>query len=211
MKKSDIAIYISAILTLVLTTFVVFSTQKVTYENKIDEILSTKNQQMDKSLVKNNDNIVSPLFKTKIDKADNSILKTSVTIADKKTDDLKIKAVLKKSFANLNDFNRKITKKSKNIKSTKTKKQAFVTRNFYTGNTSTKKKSVVTRSHTRKRMTSKKRTSYSHSANSRTYVVRSGDTMWKIAQRHNISTISLIRKNALRNPNLIYPGMKIKV
>jgi len=43
MKKSDIAIYVSAILTLVLTTFVVFSTQKVTYENKADDILKNNN------------------------------------------------------------------------------------------------------------------------------------------------------------------------
>ncbi len=43
MKKSDIAIYVSAILTLVLTTFVVFSTQKVTYENKADEVLKNNN------------------------------------------------------------------------------------------------------------------------------------------------------------------------
>ncbi|HOG64087.1 MAG TPA: LysM peptidoglycan-binding domain-containing protein [Spirochaetota bacterium] len=43
MKKSDIAIYVSAILTLVLTTFVVFSTQKVTYENQADEVLKNNN------------------------------------------------------------------------------------------------------------------------------------------------------------------------
>jgi len=39
MKKSDIAIYISAVLTLVLTTFVVFSTQQVSYENKVDDLI----------------------------------------------------------------------------------------------------------------------------------------------------------------------------
>jgi nucleoid-associated protein YgaU len=39
MKKSDVAIYISAILTLVLTTFVVFSTQNVSYENAVDDLL----------------------------------------------------------------------------------------------------------------------------------------------------------------------------
>lgn len=44
-----------------------------------------------------------------------------------------------------------------------------------------------------------------------TYTVRPGDTMWKIARKHNVSLHDLIKANSLANPNLIYPGQKIVI
>lgn len=43
-----------------------------------------------------------------------------------------------------------------------------------------------------------------------TYTVRYGDTMWKIAQRHQVGISEIISKNPqIKNPSLIYPGQKL--
>lgn len=43
-----------------------------------------------------------------------------------------------------------------------------------------------------------------------TYTVRSGDTMWKIAQKHQVGISEIIAKNPqVKNPSLIYPGQKL--
>ncbi len=45
-----------------------------------------------------------------------------------------------------------------------------------------------------------------------TYTVRSGDTMWKIAQRHQVGISEIISKNPqVKNPSLIYPGQKLTI
>lgn len=41
------------------------------------------------------------------------------------------------------------------------------------------------------------------------YIVKSGDTLWKIAQKYNVSVADLINKNMLTCPDRIYPGQKI--
>ncbi len=38
------------------------------------------------------------------------------------------------------------------------------------------------------------------------YTVRSGDSLWKIAQRFGTTVVDLINLNKLTNPDLIYPG-----
>lgn len=48
--------------------------------------------------------------------------------------------------------------------------------------------------------------------NSKIHTVKSGDTMWAIAKRNNISLKQLVNKNPqIKNPNLIYPGNKISL
>lgn len=49
----------------------------------------------------------------------------------------------------------------------------------------------------------------SHFPTSRTYVVRSGDSIWKIANMFGVSMESIIRANNLQNPNLIFPGQQL--
>jgi spore coat assembly protein SafA len=45
-----------------------------------------------------------------------------------------------------------------------------------------------------------------------TYTVRSGDTMWKIAQKHQVGISEIISKNPqVKNPALIYPGQKLTI
>lgn len=45
-----------------------------------------------------------------------------------------------------------------------------------------------------------------------TYTVRYGDTMWKIAQRHQVGISEIISKNPqIKNPSLIYPGQKLTI
>ncbi|MGN0469537.1 MAG: LysM peptidoglycan-binding domain-containing protein [Acutalibacteraceae bacterium] len=39
-----------------------------------------------------------------------------------------------------------------------------------------------------------------------TYIVQSGDVLWKIAKRFGLTTADLINMNALTNPDMIYPG-----
>jgi hypothetical protein len=41
------------------------------------------------------------------------------------------------------------------------------------------------------------------------YTVRSGDSVWKIAQMFGVSMQSIISANNLQNPNLIFPGQKL--
>jgi len=43
----------------------------------------------------------------------------------------------------------------------------------------------------------------------RIYIVRTGDSIWKIAHMFGISLQSLIAANNLQNPNLIFPGQKL--
>jgi len=44
-----------------------------------------------------------------------------------------------------------------------------------------------------------------------TYKVASGDVLWKIAKEHGVSYEMLASVNALKNPNLIYPGQMLMV
>lgn len=45
-----------------------------------------------------------------------------------------------------------------------------------------------------------------------TYTVKSGDTMWKIASRHQVALSELISANPqIKNPALIYPGQKVTI
>lgn len=48
------------------------------------------------------------------------------------------------------------------------------------------------------------------SSSSRMYAVKNGDNLFFIAQRLGVSVDHLISKNGLSNPNLIYPGQKLK-
>ena len=44
------------------------------------------------------------------------------------------------------------------------------------------------------------------------YTVVRGDTMWGIARRYGVSLTDLIALNTqIKNPNLIYPGQKVRV
>ncbi|MGI6658620.1 MAG: DUF3794 and LysM peptidoglycan-binding domain-containing protein [Dethiobacteraceae bacterium] len=43
----------------------------------------------------------------------------------------------------------------------------------------------------------------------RIYIVRSGDSVWKIAQMFGVPMEAIIAANNLQNPNLIYPGQKL--
>jgi len=44
-----------------------------------------------------------------------------------------------------------------------------------------------------------------------TYVVRPGDTLSEIAERHDVSVATLLRFNALENPNTLYAGQRLKI
>lgn len=49
-------------------------------------------------------------------------------------------------------------------------------------------------------------------AQSTTYIVRSGDTMWKIAARNQVGVSEIIAANPqIKNPTLIYPGQKLTI
>ena len=45
----------------------------------------------------------------------------------------------------------------------------------------------------------------------RTYVVKRGDNLWGIARRYETTVESLVQKNQIMNPNLIYPGQLLEV
>ncbi len=43
------------------------------------------------------------------------------------------------------------------------------------------------------------------------YTVKSGDTLWQIAEKFNIPFAELININMITNPDMIYPGQKLRV
>ena len=43
------------------------------------------------------------------------------------------------------------------------------------------------------------------------YEVRKGDTLWSISRRYGVSIASIIKRNRITNPNLIYVGEKIRI
>lgn len=43
------------------------------------------------------------------------------------------------------------------------------------------------------------------------YVVKKGDLLWKIAEKHKTTWQQLAKTNKLKNPNFIYPGQKILI
>ena len=43
------------------------------------------------------------------------------------------------------------------------------------------------------------------------YYVHKGDTLWKIARRHNLHLRNLLAYNKLKDPNLIRPGQRIEI
>ncbi|MGI6776908.1 MAG: SafA/ExsA family spore coat assembly protein [Acetivibrionales bacterium] len=49
-------------------------------------------------------------------------------------------------------------------------------------------------------------------AQTTTYIVKQGDSMWKIAVKHQIGVSEIISANPqVKNPNLIYPGQKLNI
>lgn len=49
-------------------------------------------------------------------------------------------------------------------------------------------------------------------AQSQTYTVKSGDTMWKIANKYQVGLSEIISANPqIKNPALIYPGQKLTI
>lgn len=43
------------------------------------------------------------------------------------------------------------------------------------------------------------------------YEVRRGDTLWSISRRYGVSIASIVRKNRIMNPNLIYVGERLRI
>ncbi len=51
----------------------------------------------------------------------------------------------------------------------------------------------------------------SHLKTVSSYKVKSGDSLWKIAQKHNVKTINLVAVNKIANPDYLYPGQIIMI
>lgn len=43
----------------------------------------------------------------------------------------------------------------------------------------------------------------------KSYKVKAGDSLWKIAQKHNVRTINLVAVNKMANPDRLFPGQVI--
>src|SRR5690606_22922740 len=59
--------------------------------------------------------------------------------------------------------------------------------------------------------TSKTTSSKTTSSSVTTYTVKKGDTLSHIAKRFGTTVNELVRLNNIKNPNLIYPGLKLKI
>ncbi len=197
MKKSDIAIYVSAILTLVLTAFVVFSTQRVTYESEINKILQDDKKIDTVAVNKKKD---STLFDTKLPEM--KVDETSIVKINTGTNTVDSKSKITQSFADLNSVDTIVTK----AEPVKVKK---INQKKYPKIVTAKKKNriPIVKTRYKKRQASRAITSNG----SKFYTVRSGDALWKIAKKFNTKTTTIIKVNKISNPNLIYPGMRIKL
>ena len=216
MKKSDIAIYISAVLTLILTTFVVFSTQNVTYDDKkMNDIMDKKNisaSATNTGLIgdSGDKSSTSPLFENKVAKKSDSGDKSLLSGLDDKTTDQKNTPVekkkttsthKKKSFADINSLDMLSgNSKKKKISSTPDTHKRTVAR---------MKRTHIKR--TVRRKSFRKKAVRRNMGAGKYHIVKYGDTMWKIAARYGTTTIRVIRANSLANPNILYPGMKIRI
>ena len=47
--------------------------------------------------------------------------------------------------------------------------------------------------------------------NANKYIVKRGDSLWRISRRYGVSVAYLVRINKIKNPNLIFPGQVINV
>lgn len=45
--------------------------------------------------------------------------------------------------------------------------------------------------------------------NNTVYIVKKGDTLWKIAKRYNTTISNIVKMNNIKNKNIIYPGQKL--
>lgn len=229
MKKSDVAIYISAILTLVLTTFVVFSTQKVSYESKADEVLKNNNlatNQFAMAADKNTSSDVnSPLFRNKVH-SDESTDETAKT--ESKTSDIRDITTEKKHAVPETQVKSPAPKKSEEPESvsTRTSKDTSLADITVSNNKSETRSELFddeaptanvkaplsqnTPANTTETVatTAKKtaQTGVSHS-----HTVQYGDMLRTIAAQHGTTTLKLIQLNNLSNPDLIYPGQIIRL
>jgi hypothetical protein len=52
---------------------------------------------------------------------------------------------------------------------------------------------------------------YGGGSSEKVYIVKSGDTLSGIAKRFGTTVDSLVKKNGIKNPNLIYPGQVLKI
>lgn len=235
MKKSDIAIYISAVLTLILTTFVVFSTQNVTYdEKKIDDILKKKVDTSSSNVIGKSDSgsDPSPLFNNKLsddnksddkkDKPDDNLLSgapgDNKDLTDKKPADSMVsdKKEPKRSFADINNLDLLSGTDNTPRDSKPTPKiHKFDNNHEPQGTGFIKKQTTRVRTAPRVAMAHKPRLAQDTipaAGGKRFHTVSYGDTMWKIAARYGVTTKSVVRANShLANPNIIYPGMRLNL
>jgi LysM repeat protein len=224
MKKSDIAIYVSAVLTLILTTFVVFSTQKVTYESKIDDLLNNGSE----STLATNEAAPageerSALFQTQAPEAEVESIPNTVAAGDKTSldpmspEEVVIPAASIPSVAVAPSA--ALPEPTVSIKEPVRSEPKSAAIPDYTIPGKTASESFETAAPVAVRESApapaarQVREENVRVSGSGTYVVQSGDMLRTIAARHGISTSSLIRMNRDRvsNPNLIYPGMRLVV
>src|SRR5690606_27985815 len=86
---------------------------------------------------------------------------------------------------------------------------------YFTGENGTKTvKKSTTKTATNSKNTSKSistKTTAKTSSTTATYTVKKGDTLSHIAKRFGTTVNELVRLNNIKNPNLIYPGQKLKI
>ena len=54
-------------------------------------------------------------------------------------------------------------------------------------------------------------TKKNNTSSTKTHVVKSGDTLWKIANKYGTTVEKLVKDNNINNPNMIYPGDELVV
>lgn len=80
----------------------------------------------------------------------------------------------------------------------------------------TKKKAKKKKVTPKKKTTKKKKKTTNNKPKAKTYTVKSGDCLWNIAKKYygngaQYTKIYNANKGTIKNPNLIYPGMKLKI
>lgn len=82
---------------------------------------------------------------------------------------------------------------------------------YFIGDGNVPTKTTPSKTTTKTKSTSKTTPSKTTSSSVTTYTVKKGDTLSHIAKRFGTTVNELVRLNNIKNPNLIYPGQKLKI
>ncbi len=234
-KKSDLIIYIIALIAFILMIVVLMS-DRIGVNKNVNSLITTDNVNTPiKSNFKEKENIakndVLPSGENKLVNEKEDSLVNRQLVEDLKNEkklsnsNVKVEDTSNKAVQNNDKMDKsKIAFKNKDKSIDNSSERAIVKKETKPVVNKKEKPAVTKKAQiaNRKRLAYAKpariipRTKYSVEPDAGLRIVskvriRYGDALWKIASRHGVRTINIIYVNKLKNPDLIYPGQVINI